>query len=99
DEADDDEAAAPVLLLLLLQAAAVRARTLSPAAAITRFMVEIPPLLRGELPDGPPGPPVTAPGLSRVWGKGHCAVMQAPETHRASASPISVFCFLYYAQY
>src|ERR1700746_3881456 len=41
--AEDDELAAgvlepAVLELLLLQAAAVRARTLSPAAAITRFM-------------------------------------------------------------
>jgi hypothetical protein len=46
EEVADDEAAAPVLLLLLLlQPAATRARTLSPAAAITRFMVEIPPLL------------------------------------------------------
>jgi hypothetical protein len=44
--ADDAGVAAPVpLLLLLLQPAATRAMTLSPAAAITRFMVEIPPLL------------------------------------------------------
>jgi hypothetical protein len=41
DEVAAGEAAAPVLLLpvLLLQAAAARARTLSPAAAIARFMV------------------------------------------------------------
>jgi hypothetical protein len=43
--AADAGVAAPVPLLLLLQPAATRARTLSPAAAITRFMVEIPPLL------------------------------------------------------
>jgi hypothetical protein len=66
--ADADEVAAEVetagpvlLLLLLLQAAATRTRALSPAAAITRFMVDIPPLLRGEVPGEPRGPPVTAP--------------------------------------
>jgi hypothetical protein len=61
--AADSGVAVPVLLLLLLllQPAATRARTLSPAAAITRFMVDIPPLLRGEVPGEPRGPPVTAP--------------------------------------
>ena len=53
DELVDDELAEleeleevlPEVLLLLLQAATDSARTLSPAAAITRFMLDIPPLL------------------------------------------------------
>src|SRR3984957_5138481 len=63
--ADDAGVAAPVLLLPLLQPAATRARTLSPAAAITRFMVEIPPLL-GEKCKASRGPAGDPPGCDRV---------------------------------
>ena len=83
EAADDAGDVAPVLLLLLLlQPAATRARTLSPAAAITRFMGEIPPLLGGSArrAAGPAGDRALLRPGSWLEVQG---VRQAPENRRA----------------
>jgi hypothetical protein len=86
DEAGVDVPGLLLPLLLLLQAAAVRTRTLSPAAAMTRFMVDVPPLFREKCEASRDARGVRAPAEAGGGLEGQIEARQEPDDRKTDIS-------------